>query len=323
MSKEFEIIETIFTRSRRPAASVVLGIGDDAALTRCPEGCDLVTATDALVAGTHFLAEAPAESVGHRSLAVNLSDIAAMAAEPLWASLAISLPGADSAWLKAFAEGFFSLADHFGIDLIGGDTVRGALSAVVTLQGCVPRGNAIRRSGARPGDHIFVTGFPGEAEAGRRLATGELATDAGSVEAVSALVQKFQYPQPRVMEALALRGIASAMIDLSDGLHVDLERLLVASNAGARLDVDQVPASPHLGGLHDLPQFTEQVLVGGEDYELCFTVPADSLGAFHRAADLWGCPATCLGQVSSEAGLQWFRDGDSYAVPDSGFEHFA
>lgn len=322
MSKEFEIIETIFNRKRTPAASILLGIGDDAALTRFPEGCELVTATDALVAGTHFLPEAPARSVGHRSLAVNLSDMAAMAADPLWASLALGLPDADLAWVHDFAEGFFALADRFGVELIGGDTVRGALSAVVTVQGCVPRGNAIRRSGACPGDRIFVTGIPGEAAVGRRVAAGEPGYDSFSTEAARALVQKFHFPQPRVREAVGLRGIASAMIDLSDGLHIDLQRLLVASHCSAQLDIEKLPASSLVNGPLQADEWTEQALCGGDDYELCFTIPPANINMFQEIAEEWDCRATCIGEVAAGDGLGWLQGGSCYSLPDSGFEHF-
>ncbi len=322
MSKELEIIQTIFSRVKQPASNVVLGIGDDAALTRFPEGCELVTATDTLVAGTHFLIEESAKSVGHRCLAVNLSDIAAMAAEPLWASLALSLPRADMDWLNDFAEGFFGLADSFGVELIGGDTVRGNLSAAVTVQGCVARGKAIRRSGAAPGDRIFVTGVPGEAALGRQLAAGPSQSKRGSVEQQTGLIKKFYYPQPRVREARKLQGIASAMIDLSDGLHVDLHRLLLASNCGAQLDIDGIPQSSHVSGWLDVDQWREWSLCGGEDFELCFTVPSGQLDALLRVTEAWGCPVTCIGEVAAGSGLSWHRDGDIWPVPDSGFEHF-
>ncbi len=172
MSTETEIIERVFRQRAGTAGDVRLGIGDDAAITVCPPGCELVTATDALVCGTHFLADAPARSVGHRCLAVNLSDMAAMAAKPLWSSLALSLPSASASWISEFAEGYFQLSECYGVTLIGGDTVRGPLFASVTVQGAVPAGGGIRRSGAKPGDQIYLTGFPGESAAGRLLAAG-------------------------------------------------------------------------------------------------------------------------------------------------------
>ena len=321
MSKEFEIIEQVFRRRVRANPNVVLGIGDDAALTQLPDGCDLVTATDALVAGTHFLAQAPARSVGHRCLAVNLSDLAAMGAEPLWASLALSLPELNHDWLNDFADGFFALADRHRVTLIGGDTVRGSLFASLTLQGALPRAVAVRRDGAAAGDSIYVSGHPGDAAAGRLLASDELRITGASSKG-DLLIERFYYPVPRVAAGLSLRGLASAMIDISDGLNVDLGRLLNASGAGASLDIADIPLSTSLLGIVDQSRALELALCGGDDYELCFTIAPDKVPLLHAAADAWGCPLTCLGIVSAESGLKWTEDGEHYSVPDSAFEHF-
>jgi len=327
MSKEFEIIEQVFRRRVRPRQNVPLGIGDDAAITRLPEGCELVTATDALVAGTHFPDDALARSVGHRCLAVNLSDIAAMGGEPLWASLALGLPSFDRDWLDDFAKGFFALADKAGVTLIGGDTVRGNLFASLTLQGVVPLGQAVRRSGANAGDLIYVTGYPGDAAAGRLLLADDLAAvgtsgSADTLRDADMLAEKFSYPVPRLAAGLDLRGLATAMIDISDGLNVDLGRLLEASGVGAKLDIAAIPLSVSLRQLVARQRAIELALCGGEDYELCFTIPPDKVDTLQARAEEWDCALTCLGTVVAGPGLAWTLAGKPFAVPESGFEHF-
>jgi thiamine-monophosphate kinase len=324
VSQEFEIIEQVLRTRATTGSRVSLGIGDDAALTTLPDGCELVTATDALVAGTHFLPTDPPHSVGHRCLAVNLSDLAAMAAQPLWASLALSLPQADMKWLHDFADGFFSLAEEQSVALIGGDTVRGSLAAVVTLQGCVPAGQAVLRTGASAGDLIYVTGTPGDAVAGRLLA-GELIAEPAALTPRNRelLVGRYWYPSPRVAWGIELRKLATAMIDISDGLHLDLGRLLSASGCGAQLNIEQLPLSRTLRDTFDAASAAEFALTGGDDYELCFTVApgnADELEALAASQDL---PIGCLGSVAADPGLGWSLVGKPYTVPASGFEHFA
>ncbi|MEO7387693.1 MAG: thiamine-phosphate kinase, partial [Gammaproteobacteria bacterium] len=222
---ERQLIRTYFDRRVTPArADIVLGIGDDAALLRFAPGFDLVVATDSIAEGTHFPPGTPAAAIGHRCLAVNLSDLAAMAAEPLWFSLALSLPEVDSRWIEEFSSGMFALADRFGVALVGGDTVRGPLGATVTIQGRARPARTVRRTGAQPGDGVWVTGHPGDAVAGRLL-LGEPSPDA----AINVLRQRFLYPEPRVREGQLLSGLATAMLDVSDGLDDDLGKLLVAS----------------------------------------------------------------------------------------------
>lgn len=323
MSIEFEIINEIFRRRASVGADVLLGIGDDAAVTSLPDGSNLVTATDAVVAGTHFLPDAPARSVGHRCLAVNLSDLAAMSADPLWASLAIGLPAFDRSWLEEFAAGFFALADRYAVSLIGGDTVRSStLFAAVTVQGAIPAGAGVRRSGARAGDVIYVSGHPGDAAAGRRLATVDPGFPQSRTDTAAPLISQFYFPQPRIAAGKMLRFIASAMIDVSDGLHTDLGRLLAASGAGASLDVARVPLSAAMRANFDFPAALELALCGGDDYELCFTVPRDKVAALEDCAEMAGCPLTALGEVSAQQGLHWVQSDVSYTVPAASFEHF-
>jgi len=323
VSIEFEIINEIFRRRAGAGGDVLLGIGDDAALTSLPAGSSLVTATDALVVGTHFLPGAPARSVGHRCLAVNLSDFAAMSADPLWASLAIGLPTFDRPWLEEFAEGFFALAEQYAVRLIGGDTVRSnTLFAAVTLQGAIPDGAGVLRSGARAGDIIYVSGRPGDAAAGRQLATVDSEIPECKVDTQTPLVSQFYYPQPRLAAGKILRFIASAMIDVSDGLHTDLGRLLAASGVGASLDVARLPLSTAIRANFDFSTALEFALCGGDDYELCFTVPRDKISALEDCAAMADCLLTPLGEVCAAPGLHWVRSGAAYIVPATSFEHF-
>ena len=329
--REFRLIEQLFTRRTKRRDDVLLGIGDDAAVTRLlsnDSGAvddDLVTTTDMLLEGTHFLPDAAPRSVGYRSLAVNLSDIAAMGATPLWASMALSLPAVDGLWLDEFAAGFFSLADTYNIELIGGDTVRGPLSISVTVQGRVPRGQAIKRSGAATGDLLYVTGEPGAAAAGRLLLSDGFCSDVPS-EDMQRLLHKFLYPEPRLQAGQELRSFASAMIDVSDGLHADLEHLLAASDKGAVLDVNEL----FLAGIVDAgddgfftrAQAIELALCGGEDYELLFSVPPQHVAQVHELAEGWSCRLACIGVVTETGGAQWRKDDEPYVVPVSGYQHF-
>ncbi len=317
---ERTLISTFFDRrqlaGRSTRADVVLGIGDDAAVLRLDPGFDLVVATDSIAEGTHFPAGTPAASVGHRSLAVNLSDIPAMASEPLWFSLALSLPAADENWVGEFAHGLFALADRFSVELVGGDTVRGPLGATVTIQGRVRPGHAVLRSGATPGDGVWVTGHPGDAVAGRLLLP-----EPESGVADAALRQRFLYPAPRVREGLSLAGIASAMLDVSDGLDDDLRKLLAASGVGAELDAGALPLSTELRTVCP-GNAIEYALTGGDDYELCFTVrPADE-PRLRELAAAWTVPVTRIGTVIAGSGCRWQLHGQALAVPDTTYRHF-
>jgi len=322
MSRETDIIEGIFDRPAGAATGVHLGIGDDAAVTELPPGTLLVTATDALVAGTHFEAAAPADSVGYRSLAVNLSDLAAMGAHPLWASLSLSLPGVNDKWVAAFAEGFFRLADETATGLIGGDTVRGPLAVTVTVQGWVPAGEYVTRTGAQPGDEIWLSGNPGAAAAGRLLASGELDIQAPDT-AREELIQRFYYPEPRLALGQSLCGLATAMIDISDGVAIDCQRLLQASQVGAVMQADSLPLGRLVQAGLAAEQSRELGLCGGEDYELCFTAPADRHSDVAGLAGAIGVDATCVGTVMAGGDISWQLAGRPFNLPNSTFEHFA
>ncbi len=317
---ERTLISTFFDRPRAARVpgghGVVLGVGDDGAIVRPEPGFDLVVAMDSIVEGTHFPAGIAPAAIGHRCLAVNLSDFAAMAAEPLWCTLALSLPRGDPAWVREFAHGLFALADRYGVALVGGDTVRGPLGATVTIVGRVRPDGAVRRSGARPGDGVWVTGHPGDAVAGRLLLAE--ATEGG---AATTLRERFLYPEPRVREGRLLAGIASAMLDISDGLDDDLGKLLVASGVGAELDADRLPLSPELRSLR-AAQAVECALTGGDDYELCFTLPTSHATHLRDLTADWQVPVTRIGTVVPGSGSHWRRQGQPLAVPDTTFRHF-
>jgi thiamine-monophosphate kinase len=321
---EQTLISTWFDRRRSGPAGrrddIVVGIGDDAAVLRPEPGFDLVVATDTIVEGTHFPAAIAASAVGHRCLAVNLSDLAAMSAEPRWFSLALSLPRVEPAWVGDFAAGLFALADPFNVALVGGDTVRGPLGVTVTVHGRVRPGCAVLRSGAHPGDGVWVTGHPGDAVAGRLL----LADPAAVLEPATpqaALRQRFLYPQPRVREGLALAGFATAMIDVSDGLDDDLGKLLAASSVGAELDAAALPLSAELLSVR-AGEALECALTGGDDYELCFTARPSDDARLQELAAGWTTPLTRIGTIVPGSGAHWRLQGNLLVVPDTTFRHF-
>jgi thiamine-monophosphate kinase len=334
-ASEFDLIRRYFAQPGAGRADVLLGIGDDAAVLQPPPGLELVAAIDTLVAGVHFPPDTDADSIGHKALAVNLSDLAAMGAEPAWAMLALTLPQADERWLAEFTRGFFALARAFGVALVGGDTTRGPLTVSVQVQGFVPPGTAFRRGGARPGDLIYVTGCLGDA--GLALALGRDAV-VGRPTAREYLRRRLDRPQPRVAEALRLRGLARSAIDVSDGLLADLGHILEASGVGATLDLAQLPLSPAFrscleamgaAGHPALRQFTpglawaDLALSSGDDYELCFTV-APGHRAHMDALAAEGLSCTCIGTIDAEAGLRCrLADGAAYRAARRGYDHFA
>jgi len=312
---EFDIIRRYFTRQSPNRNDVIAGIGDDAALLQVPAGMELVVCMDTLVEGVHFPSGTPAAAIGHKALAVNLSDLAAMGAEPAWATLAITLPEADANWLAGFSQAFFKLADQHKVQLVGGDTTRGPLSITVQAHGFVPQGTALRRHGAQPGDHIFVTGTLGDA--GLAL---QLHGDAGE-----ALQQRLDFPEPRVSAGQALRGIASAAIDISDGLLADLDHLLAGDQLGATVTVNDLPRSAAfnaVAGQGGMP-LLELQLSAGDDYELCFTVPETSLEYLTAAQDQFACDCTRIGTVEKEPGIRcYMADRQRYTLSGRGYEHF-
>jgi len=316
---EAAIIERFFRHLGAVRTDVVLGIGDDAALLRPPPGFDLALTTDSLVENVHFLPGSAPRSLGHRALAVNLSDLAAMGAQPGWALLSLALPSIDESWLGEFATGLGRLARGHEVALVGGNLSRGPLNITLQLAGFVPAGTALRRSGARAGDEVWVSGTLGDAARGR-LAVG------AAVDASSAwLRQRFEYPSPRVALGEALRGVATACIDLSDGLLADLPRLASASGCGAVLEVDRLPLSEALvAAARAAPggEPWQTALLGGEDYELCFTAPSAAAAALADIAARVAVPLTRCGALRAAGGLELRRGGDVIQFSQPPFGHF-
>lgn len=325
--REFRLIELIRERCAIAREDIALGIGDDAALLAPPSGQRLAVTSDTLVAGVHFPIDTHPRDIGWKALAVNLSDLAAMGAMPAWATLAITLPAAQRRWVEQFADGFAALAREHKLALVGGDTTQGPLAVSVTALGFAPCDTALLRSGARVGDAVYVTGTLGDAAAGLRClnkadvdASHLLNAPAGMREV---LIARLNRPQPRIAQGLVLRGVASACIDVSDGLVADLEHVCRASAVGAQIDADSLPASSSLLGLFDTPMRHELQLAGGDDYELCFTATperaADALGDLART----GCAATRIGRIVAEPGVR-VRDSDgrTLRLPQHGWEHF-
>ncbi|HET9818515.1 MAG TPA: thiamine-phosphate kinase [Rhodanobacteraceae bacterium] len=366
---EFDLIEAIRARVNIRRGDVALGIGDDATLLDVPADRQLVACTDTLVAGVHFLVDTSAVDIGWKALAVNLSDLAAMGAEPAWALLALTMPEADDGFVDHFAEGFAELAGRHGVALVGGDTTQGPLSMTVTMLGTVPRGQALTRGGARAGDTIFVTGTLGDAAGALRLlrdpgeshpprspflrkgegkryplppegaermrtrAKRDRAAAGGCAagrerrvqrDATVELVARMHRPEPRIAAGLALRDVASACIDVSDGLLADLGHVCASSRTGADIDVDALPVSPALAEMFGHDVCRTLALTGGDDYELCFSVPEDHAVEVGTRLAGAGCVATRIGRMTEGGGVRVAdARGNVVETPHAGWEHFS
>lgn len=308
---EFDLIAHIRARAGQ-RADVVLGIGDDAALLQAPAGRQLVVTADMLNAGVHFPEATAPRDIGWKSLAVNLSDLAAMGAEPAWCTLSLSLPASDPAWLDAFLDGFLALARRHGVALIGGDTTRGPLAIAVTAIGTVEPGRALRRDGARVGDDVWVSGTLGDAAAALHL----LPTPPADLR------ERLDRPEPRVELGRRLAGLAHAALDVSDGLLADLGHICRASGVGAEVDLDRLPASVALGAHPASERFAWQA-TGGDDYELCFTAPASARNALAELGVSLALPLTRIGRVVDGAGvLALDAEGRPWQPPRAGYTHF-
>ena len=316
---EFDLIDRFFRGLTPVRDDVVLGIGDDCALLQVAEGRQLALTTDTLVEGVHFSPGADPESLGHKALAVNLSDLAAMAAEPAWVTLALTLPRADEAWLEAFAHGFAQLAREHRVALVGGDTTRGPLSVTVQAHGLVGPGEAILRSGARPGDLVYVTGTLGDAGLALMVRQGFYTAP----EHLAFLRRRLDRPVPRIDAGRSLGGVASAGIDISDGLASDLGHIVRASARGATLHLEQLPLS---AAVRDYVRDTgdwSPALSAGDDYELCVTIPAARQGDADALAARLECGLTWIGVIDKMPGLRCVTPDGEMVDAASGYDHFA
>jgi thiamine-monophosphate kinase len=321
MISEFELIRRYFTHR---AQGAVLGVGDDAALVRVKPGCELAISTDMLVAGQHFFPDADPVRLGHKALAVNLSDMAAMGAVPRWVTLALALPQVDPRWLAGFARGFMALARRFKVDLVGGDTTRGPLNICVHILGEVPRGRALRRDGAKTGHDVWVSGTLGGAALAVAAGKGRIALNRSERKVCA---DRLDLPEPRVALGVALRRVASSAIDISDGLVADLGHIAEESGVGAVIGLDLLPRvaamTRHAGSMIA----REALLSGGDDYELCFTAPANRRAAVAAIGRRLGLVLTCIGSVVRAPGVTHRvmvldRDGRPVDPDRAGFDHF-
>ena len=320
MLSEFTVIDQLANRQSIQRKEVVLGIGDDGALLSIADGDQLVVSTDVLNSGVHFTQDTAAWDIGYKSLAVNLSDLAAMGALPIAVSLSLSMPDVDADWLAGFADGFFALANQYDMQLIGGDTTRGPLSISVGVIGKTKPGQALLRSQANVGDLIYVTGTLGDAGAACLALQEKLVLDKLAYEQ---LIQRLNRPQPRVEVGRLLVGLATACIDISDGLVADLGHLLRQSGWGGKLDVGQIPISRALEKYLDQAGGWSLPLSAGDDYELCFTLPANQQVALAKRLTSCGVVASCIGVIEQNAGLRLLMpDGQVVTNTLSGYEHF-
>ena len=324
---EFDLIARYFTRPVRAGGAAALGVGDDCALLAPAPGMQLAISSDMLVEGRHFFAGVDPEALGHKALAVNLSDLAACGARPLAFTLALSLPRVDEAWLAGFSRGLLALADAHGCELVGGDTTRGPLNICITVFGEVPAGQALLRSGAQPGDDLYVSGRLGDARLALEALLGHITLPP---DLLARARQRLERPTPRVALGMALRGAASSAMDVSDGLLGDLSHILKASGVGARIDTHitskllAASAYPEsLSSQFDSKLIHQCTLAGGDDYELAFTAPQSRRGAVAAAARASGTPVTCIGTVLNEPGLRLVdAQGQPVEHRYASFDHF-
>jgi thiamine-monophosphate kinase len=320
--KEFSLIDTYFKSVKYKRKDVLIGIGDDCAITQIPPGQALATTTDTLVSGVHFLADAPPRAIAQKAIAVNLSDLAAMGAEPAWISLSLTLPAIDETWLEEFSRGIQESTEYYSIELIGGDTVQGPLAITITAQGFVAPEQALTRSGAKPGDFLYVTGTLGDAGLGLDLLLNNI--ELPDPEHSGFLLKRLYYPTPRVFAGTSLRRVANACIDISDGLVADLKHILHASQCGAMLQLDKLPLSEAMVQSVDIHNAYRYALSGGDDYELLFSVSEEHKNSVDRALACCNVPVTCIGQLNGMSGKVNLRlHNQPYDFIDTGYEHFA
>jgi thiamine-monophosphate kinase len=316
---EFALINHYFKQLTTTRQDEILGIGDDGALLQVPDDMLLVVSVDTLVAGVHFFEDVSAEALGYKSLAVNLSDMAAMGAEPAWATLALTLPRLDERWIAGFCRGFAELANRYNVSLVGGDTTRGPLSVTVQIHGLALKNQVMRRAGAQVGDDIYVTGTLGDAALGLRLLQSVETLTVGQ----RSMVERLERPQPRVEAGLALRHLAHSAIDLSDGLLADLGHILASSGVGAIIKLGLLPLSSEFSSTVGEDIDWSQVVSAGDDYELCLTLPAVYREEVAKIARQLSLPITRIGRIVADNELCCFdMQGNPWQPPQQGFDHF-
>ena len=314
---EFDLISRYFTR---PPRHTTLAVGDDAALLSVSPGSELAASTDMLVEGVHFFADVDPQSLGHKALAVNLSDLAAMGATPRWAMLSLALPDANARWLEGFSRGFFALADKHGVDLIGGDTTRGPRNICVQIMGEVRLAKALRRTGAKIGDDVWVSGQLGDAAAAVAHRRGELNLETAALDRCRL---RLDWPTPRISLGLELQELAHSAIDVSDGLLGDLAHICERSGVGATVEYSTVPCSADLRPLRDQAQFRRAILAGGDDYELCFTAAPGHAAEIEALASTLDIALTRVGRIVNGTAVSVTdASGRTLSVEDKGFDHF-
>ncbi|RDE82429.1 thiamine-phosphate kinase [Haemophilus parahaemolyticus] len=317
---EFDLIKRYFLR-KSLQNDVILSVGDDCAITSIPTGYQLAITTDTLVEGTHFLPSISPADLAYKSVAVNLSDLAAMGATPAWVSLALTLPEIKEEWLAEFSQSLFAILDRYGVSLIGGDTTKGSLSITFTAQGFLPENQGLFRHQAKVGDWIFVSGFLGDSAAGLDLLLKNRKIEN---ESDRYLIQRHLRPTPRVELGLALRSFSCCALDISDGLLADLEHILERSQVGAEIYLENLPLSRHLCTQYEQTQAEKFALTGGEDYELCFTVSEEKREEMEQVLRSQGIKVTCIGKILPQTnGLNLLKNGEKVALPaHCGFDHF-
>ena len=320
LPSEFNLIERFFVRDNPARRDVVLGIGDDCALLKVPEGQCLAVSVDTLLEGTHFLASSTAADVARKAMAANLSDLAAMGAEPAWVTLSLSIPDIEIGWLQAFSDSLHELLEHYGLQVVGGDTTRGSLAVTMQVHGFVPENVALKRSGAKAGDLVCVTGTLGDAALGLLIAQQTLSVD----EVVGEhLLARYFRPKAQVAAGIALRNNASSAIDISDGLVADLGHICKASGVGAVINAEQIPLSDAAVKVTDEDKVLEYALTGGDDYELCFTVSEDNLKKVQSSLETVGVACYVIGRIAGKQDVRVVKDGENVVLNKKGFDHFA
>ncbi|NOZ53539.1 MAG: thiamine-phosphate kinase [Gammaproteobacteria bacterium] len=319
---EFDIIKEFFANQGLHRNDVPLGIGDDCAILHVPENHCLAVSTDTLVSGVHFPADARASDIGYKALAVNLSDLAAMGAEPAWVTLALTLPEINTPWLMDFSQAFFEIANRYSMQLVGGDITRGPLSISVHVSGFLLCGAGLTRHGARAGDRIFVSGNIGDAGLGLLTYEKKIVWPEQQFELKKQALNKFHRPVPRLALGAAICGIASSAIDVSDGLAADLNHILEASDCGAKVDLGRVPVSKGMSILNNQLDIYSLIMSAGDDYELCFTVPENNINALSHLTNQLGVKVSEIGKIQKKKGLQLDAQGQAVALPCFGFDHF-